>query len=176
MNTNQLLASTLGGAVLVAGVLAGAGGSLDRQPTAALTDDAVLAAYASQLPFTLAAPTWLPDGMVLLDGDGPWTRVDLDGDGTHESVRAEIMYGPPGITGMAPIMTSQESGHELSSLAGGYDRVDLPDGTPAWLTVREDSPWLAVQWNVGEVTRGIQATGVTVEELLRIAASFRDVT
>lgn len=131
-----------------------------------------LRAYATDFPLPLAAPTFVPDGFRLVDGDGPWTTLDLDQDGTFETQRAEILYAPRHHPGMPPLMLSMETQHDLSTLAGGYEQVTLPNGTLAWLSVRADSPWQALLWNAEGLTMGIQASGIPIPELLEVAASM----
>ncbi len=164
----RALAASTAGAVLVSAALIG---------TAAITapddyDGKVLAAYAADFPLPLAAPTFVPDGFHLVDGDGPWTELDLDGDGRYETNRAELMYAPQRHRGVAPLMLSMETQHDLSTLAGGYDQVRLPSGEWGWLSQRPDSPWSALLWNRDGLTLGIQAEGLTRDEILRIAASM----
>ncbi|MFT5223418.1 MAG: hypothetical protein ACI867_001734 [Glaciecola sp.] len=173
MNTNRLLATTLVSAVLAAAGLASLGGAaLDRAPDPAAAQSAMLLAYATDFPLAMAAPSFVPDGFSLVDGDGPWTQLDMDGDGTHETYRAELLYAPAEHAGMPPLMMSMESQHDLSSLAGGYEQVTLPNGLPAWLSSVEESAWDALLWNFDGLTFGIQSTGIPIQEMLAIAASM----
>lgn len=134
---------------------------------------AMLQAYATDFPLAMAAPTFVPEGFALVDGNGPWTELDLDQDGNVDTLRAELLYAPPRHDGMAPLMMSMETMHDLSPLAGGYEQVELPNGLVGWLSVGVDNPWDALLWNHEGLTFGIQSSGIPVEQMLRIAASMQ---
>lgn len=152
--------------VVTAGLLTvaiGDGGSADAEE--------LVAAYAADVPFDLAVPTWLPAGYSLADGDGPWTRIDLDRDGRLESTRAELHYAASPQEHPPSLMIAQQTQHPLPTSLRARQAVPLSDGTTAYLSAED--PWWALWWQREDgVTTSIVARGLTIDDLVRVASSM----
>ena len=143
---------------LAAGTAAAASGSTGEHR--------MLTNYASSVPFDLHAPTWVPDGYRLFDGDGPWTTFPGD---IH---RAEIMYSEPGWVGAPPLMIAQMDHTSLPESTLALPAVAMADGIGHHFV---GEVWSAFYWEVGDLTMAIEFRELSINEIVRVADSMRPV-
>ncbi len=155
-----------GMALLTASVLA-VGVAASASPRAE-TELRTLGNYAATVPFALHAPTWVPDGYALVDGDGPWTTFA----GEPDIHRAEIMFAPARLDGPPPLMIAQMDHTRLPAVTRALPEVQLAEGVAHHF---QGEVWSALYWEVGDLTMAIEYRLLDVADVARVASSMRPV-